>query len=84
LNLAALQKLYPGVKKHQTAYRMVNEEFASSIDEIGNSMTYGWRYNPKGEFGVLYLALSANCCLKEKIKQCLINNNSDKVNKHEC
>jgi RES domain-containing protein len=69
LNLAALEKILPGARKHLSAYRMVNADFASSIDEIGNSILFGGRYNPKGEFGVLYLALTAQCCLKEKIKQ---------------
>ncbi len=48
---------------------MVNAEFESSIDEISHSMVFGARFNPKGEFGVLYLSLSVDCCFKEKIKQ---------------
>ena len=48
---------------------MVNEEHASTIDEIGMSLLNGWRYNPKEEFGVLYLSLNSTCCLKEKVKQ---------------
>jgi hypothetical protein len=48
---------------------MVNDIYASEIDEIIHSILYSWRYNPKGEFGVLYLSVSPECAYREKLKQ---------------
>jgi RES domain-containing protein len=47
----------------------VNDIYASEIDEITHSILYSWRYNPKGEFGVLYLSVSPKCAYREKLKQ---------------
>lgn len=69
MNLAAIQNQYPGIRKQAKAFRLVNQKRSAEMDEIGHTMINGWRYNPKNEFGVLYLSLSAECCLKEKIKQ---------------
>lgn len=48
---------------------MVNEQDAAFIDEIGFSLLRSWRYNPKHEFGVLYLSVSPKCAYLEKLKQ---------------
>lgn len=70
MNLAAVQPLLPGVAcPHKTYYRAVSKEFASGIDDIGPSFLVGWRYNPKHEFGVLYLAVSPECCALERGRQ---------------
>ena len=36
-----------------------------SILEIWPSQLFGWRFNPKGEFGALYLSENADTCVKE-------------------
>ncbi|MFN0116832.1 MAG: RES family NAD+ phosphorylase [Elusimicrobiota bacterium] len=70
MNLSKLKDLLPGKPlKNKLFYRMVNAEYSSQIDEIGHSILTGWRYNPKGEFGVLYLASHPKCAFKEKLKQ---------------
>ena len=70
MNLSALKKLLPGIScPLDTYYRMVNAIYASEIDEITHSILYSWRYNPKGEFGVLYLSVSPECAYREKLKQ---------------
>jgi RES domain-containing protein len=48
---------------------VVSKEFAAGIDDIGPSFLVGWRYNPKHEFGVLYLAVSPACCVLERGRQ---------------
>lgn len=47
----------------------MDARYASEIDEIAHAVLYSWRYNPKGEFGVLYLSLSSECAYREKLKQ---------------
>ena len=39
------------------------------MDEISPSLLYGGRYNPAGEFGVLYLAITPRCAYAELLKQ---------------
>lgn len=48
---------------------MIDARYSTEIDEIVHSVLYSWRYNPKGEFGVLYLSSSPECCWREKLKQ---------------
>lgn len=48
---------------------MVHSNYADEIDEITHTMHFSWRYNPPGEFGVLYLSVSAECAFQEKLKQ---------------
>lgn len=70
MNLTALAGLMPGKRApSHNYYRMVNEADASTIDEIGFSLLRGWRYNPKNDFGVLYLSVSPKCAYQEKLKQ---------------
>lgn len=70
MNLGAVQSLFPGVASpHKNYFRVVSKEFASGIDDIGPSFLVGWRYNPKHEFGVLYLAISPECCALERNRQ---------------
>jgi len=70
MNLGAIRSLLPGVslKKH-TFYRVVAENFVSTIDDIWPSYDHGWRFNPKNEFGVLYLSISERCCTLERQRQ---------------
>jgi RES domain-containing protein len=48
---------------------MVNQAYASTIDDIGPSFIYGGRYNPRNEFGVLYLSSSEDCPVLERLRQ---------------
>jgi len=70
LNLAAVRGIFPGSPAPGEIYfRLVNKPFAATIDDIGPAFRLGWRYNPKDEFGVLYLASSAHCSYLEKLRQ---------------
>ncbi len=48
---------------------MLDRRFGSKMDEISPSLLYGGRYNPAGEFGVLYFAISPRCAYTELLKQ---------------
>lgn len=48
---------------------MVDARYRSEIDETAHTVLYSWRYNPKGEFGVLYLSSSPDCAWREKLRQ---------------
>ena len=48
---------------------MIDARRTVEIDEIAHTVLYSWRYNPKGEFGALYLSSSPECCWREKLKQ---------------
>src|SRR5262245_61364168 len=50
-------------------HRLIVSDFADAIDEIGPSMLHGGRYNPAGEFGVLYLTVSIDCGMAEMVKR---------------
>jgi len=65
----ALESVYAEPLKSENFYRLVNSTYSSGIDEIGPSMLYGARYNPKGEFGALYLGIRPECVWLEKLKQ---------------
>lgn len=70
MNFSALKELLPGVLSPSKIYcRLVDARYASEIDEIAHTVLYSWRYNPKGEFGVLYLSISSECAYREKLKQ---------------
>ena len=70
MNLAALKRLRPGVRPPQTRWhRMVDARWAESIDETAQTVLRAWRWNPVGEFGVLYLSKSVDCCRREKLRQ---------------
>ena len=70
MNLSDLKKLLPGISSSsKTYYRLVDARYTSEIDEIAHTILYSWRYNPKGEFGVLYLSISPECAYQEKLKQ---------------
>lgn len=70
MNLSSLKKHLPGISPpSKTYYRLVDARYASEIDEIAHTVIYAWRYNLKGEFGVLYLSISPECAYREKLKQ---------------
>lgn len=70
MNLSALKNLLPGAPPpSRTYYRLIDARHASEIDEIAHTILNSWRYNPKGEFGVLYLSTSPECAYREKLKQ---------------
>ena len=70
MNLSAIEKLLPGISiPPKIYYRMVEADYAERIDEIAQAILSSWRYNPKGEFGVLYLSISPECAYREKLKQ---------------
>jgi len=70
VNLAAVQTLFPGVEApRKSYYRVIGKEFAATIDDIGPSFLNGGRFNPKHEFGVLYLSVSPACCNQERARQ---------------
>jgi RES domain-containing protein len=61
--------LFPGTSLLGNYYRMLDRRFSGKMDEISPSLLYGGRYNPAGEFGVLYLAVSPRCAYAELLKQ---------------
>lgn len=66
----ALRELLPGAPPpSNTYYRIVNARYAAEMDEMVHTILYSWRYNPRGEFGVLYLSISPDCAYREKLKQ---------------
>ncbi len=70
MNLKALPSLLPGVQTPKKAYfRIVAATHAAEMDETAHTVLYSWRYNPRGEFGVLYLSGSPECAWREKLKQ---------------
>jgi len=70
LNSSALRELSPGISlSREEWFRIVAKEHASEIDEIAHTILHSWRYNPRGEFGVLYLSSSPECAYREKLKQ---------------
>lgn len=70
MNLSAVAGLLPRAASLKKAYyRMIDARHMAEIDEIAHTVLYSWRYNPKGEFGVLYLSSSPECCWREKLKQ---------------
>lgn len=70
MKLHALRELLPGAPpSSNTYYRIVNARYAAEMDEMVHTILYSWRYNPRGEFGVLYLSISPDCAYREKLKQ---------------
>lgn len=70
MNLAGLRNLLPGISSPlKEYYRMVSVYRKEEIDETAHTVLYSWRYNPKGEFGVLYLSKTPECTYREKLKQ---------------
>ena len=70
MNLSAAAGLLPRAAALRSVYyRMIDARHMAEIDEIAHAVLYSWRYNPKGEFGVLYLSSSPECCWREKLKQ---------------
>lgn len=70
MNLAGLRNLFPGISSpSKKYYRMVSAHRKEEIDETAHTVLYSWRYNPKGEFAVLYLAKTPECACREKLKQ---------------
>lgn len=67
MNLSAIRSFLPGVESpRKRYYRVVSKAFESNIDDIGPAFLHGWRYNPKQEFGVLYLSITEECCVRER------------------
>lgn len=64
-----IRELFPGTSLSGNFYRMLDRRFGVKMDEISPSLLYGGRYNPAGEFGVLYLAVSPRCAYAELLKQ---------------
>lgn len=70
MNLAALPRLLPGVLlERKSCCRLVAKKYAEQMENTAHAVLYEWRYNPKGEFGVLYLSSSSDCAYREKLKQ---------------
>lgn len=70
MKLGAIQDLLPGTQSENNLYyRMTNEAYGGTIDDIGPSFIYGGRYNIKDEFGVLYLSSSPQCAFSERLRQ---------------
>lgn len=47
-------------------FRIVNKKYENEILSIQGSLEYGGRYNPKNEFGILYLGQTEEVCKAEK------------------
>ena len=70
MKLGFIGGLLPGSPSPDRIYfRVVNQAYASTIDDIGPSFIYGGRYNLRNEFGVLYLSSSQDCAVMEKLRQ---------------
>lgn len=70
MKLVSIKGLLPGIHSpDETYFRMVNQEYNFTIDDIGPSFLYGGRYNPRNEFGVLYLSNSQECAYMERLRQ---------------
>ena len=70
MKLSALRDLLPGDPPPATHYfRLVEKDYALQIDETAQTVLRAWRYNPRGEFGVLYLSSRPECAYREKLKQ---------------
>lgn len=54
-----------GISLNKEFFRLVLESDKAEILEIWPSQTHGWRFNPAGEFGALYLSESPSACAKE-------------------
>ena len=63
----ALAKL-SGKKYRAKLYRTVLHQDQEAILEIWPSQIHGWRFNPQGEFGALYLGDSPENCVRETFK----------------
>lgn len=50
-------------------FRLVPAFHADAIGETGPSFANGGRFNPRGEFGALYLSEGADVCWKETLKK---------------
>ncbi len=50
-------------------FRLVPAFHADAISETGPSFTYGGRFNPREEFGALYLSETAEVSWKETVKK---------------
>ena len=48
---------------------MVDARYKDSVDETAQTVLHAWRWNPPGEFAVLYLSKDAGCCRREKLRQ---------------
>lgn len=70
MNLSELSNLLPGTAHPSAGFcRIVGADYSSEIDESAHTVLFSWRYNPRGEFGVLYLSSSPGCAWREKLKQ---------------
>ena len=70
MKLVAIKGLLPGIHSPgENYFRMVNQAYVSTIDDIGPSFLYGGRFNPRNEFGVLYLSSSQDCAFMERLRQ---------------
>lgn len=70
MKLDALTSWLPGSPPPATEYfRLVSADYASGIDEIAQTILHSWRYNSKGEFGVLYLSIRPECAYRELLKR---------------
>jgi hypothetical protein len=70
VKLSALSDLLPGKPPSSSQYfRLVEKDYARQIDETAQTVLRAWRYNPRGEFGVLYLSSQPDCAYREKLKQ---------------
>jgi hypothetical protein len=70
VKLSALRDLWPGEPPPSKQYfRLVDKDYALQIDETAQTVLHAWRYNPRGEFGVLYLSSRPECAYREKLKQ---------------
>ncbi|MCI2429294.1 RES family NAD+ phosphorylase [Candidatus Acetothermia bacterium] len=49
-------------------FRIVSAKYQDEILSPAGSFQYGGRYNPKGEFGVLYLSESVEICIAEVLR----------------
>jgi RES domain-containing protein len=58
----------PGRKFSARLYRTALDRDKGNIVEIWPSQVHGWRFNPKGKFGALYLSQDPETCIREVFK----------------
>lgn len=70
-SFATLQERIAAVSPAQIQgnfFRIVSAKYQDEILSTAGSLQHGGRYNPKGEFGVLYLSESVEICTAEVLR----------------
>ena len=69
MTVVAIRSLLPGHRISSTYCRVVDKLHEAVINETSQTVLYAGRYNPKGEFAVLYLAARPECGYREVMQR---------------